>query len=156
MAAMMMFACGSLVGCGSPVAPVTGKVTLDGDPVEGAIVAFSPDGGTGTSGAAKTGADGTYELVSSLGGGVPPGKYKIAITTQKPAEQPADAAESEEDAEYNGGSASEGYDQMAEGENDDYADKWKETIPAKYNTESTLMEEVTSGENTINFELESK
>ncbi|HBE68517.1 MAG TPA: hypothetical protein DDW52_10255, partial [Planctomycetaceae bacterium] len=105
LAALTMLVCGAFVGCGSNVAPVTGKVTLDGEPVEGAIVAFSPDGGTGTSGAAISGADGTYELVSSLGGGVPPGKYKIAITTQKPAEQPADAGESEEDAEYTGGSA---------------------------------------------------
>ncbi|QDU52918.1 carboxypeptidase-like regulatory domain-containing protein [Gimesia panareensis] len=34
--------------------------------------------------------------------------------------------------------------------------KYKDPIPAKYNTETTLTEEVKAGDNTIDFKLESK
>jgi len=56
----------SLVGCGGnpagypETAPVTGTVTLDGAPVEGASISFAPPEGRSSSG--TTDADGKYEL----------------------------------------------------------------------------------------------
>ena len=55
----------SLVGCGGnagypDTAPVTGTVTLDGEPLEGAKVSFAPVEGRHSTG--KTNAEGKYEL----------------------------------------------------------------------------------------------
>ena len=56
----------ALVGCGGnpagypDTAPVTGTVTLDGVPLEGASISFAP--GAGRSSSAKTDAEGKYEL----------------------------------------------------------------------------------------------
>lgn len=69
---LTLLACCAL-GCGRPPArapsqpvPVTGKVTLDGKPLAGAEVIFT----TQTLGifAAATAEDGSYKLVSSVGG----------------------------------------------------------------------------------------
>lgn len=59
---------------------VTGKVTLDGNPVEGAVVAFVPSAG-GNSATGITDASGAYQL-SSFGSndGAVPGEYKVKVT----------------------------------------------------------------------------
>lgn len=94
----MFLACAAgLEGCGSgrpKTVPVTGVVTLDGKPIEGANVTFYPDTGeaTGTTGQQKksdtasrpaTGAtdkDGKFTLKTfEPGDGALPGKYKVAI-----------------------------------------------------------------------------
>jgi hypothetical protein len=74
----------SLVGCGASdkpeTFPVSGKVTLDGVPVEGASVMFRPEG-PGRPGTAITDANGVYHL-SSYGepkDGAAPGVYTIAV-----------------------------------------------------------------------------
>ncbi len=76
-------------GCGQSGADrpatyaVTGKVTLDGNPVEGAAVSFVASG-EGKSAAGITDASGTYQL-STFGGndGAVPGQYKVKITKYK-------------------------------------------------------------------------
>ena len=54
----------TLMGCGSgatpPLGDVTGKITLDGQPLEGVIVLFKPQEGRVATG--TTNADGGYEL----------------------------------------------------------------------------------------------
>ena len=139
------------VGCGPGVSPVTGTVTLDGKPAADLLVAFTPDGG-GTSGAATTDASGNYSISSPLGNGLPQGNYTIRITSQPPVDDSMTESTDYSDEEYDGGSMNEGYDKLAEGEQDEY-EQFKELIPAKYNSNTTLKEEIVAGENSFNFEL---
>ena len=73
-----------LIGCSSSNGvPVTGKVMLDGEPVEGAAVMLMPAG----SGQAATGAtDKEGHFALHLGGQtklIPPGQYHVGITKKK-------------------------------------------------------------------------
>lgn len=71
-----------VAGCGgdSRFAPVSGVVTLDGEPVANATVAFlSKEGGRRAFG--TTGADGAYELSTlSPGDGAVPGEHLVTIS----------------------------------------------------------------------------
>ena len=73
------------VGCSkNPCVPVTGQVLLDGQPLEGASVIFSPveAGPEIGSASAVTDADGNFELKSSFsttGIGAVPGDYKVLV-----------------------------------------------------------------------------
>ena len=87
-----------LSGCGpstpvAPTAPVYGVVTLDGKPVEHAVVTFLPTDGTGGfGGAATTDAAGRYVVRTPvktsgltgqrvvLTGGLPPGRYRVQVS----------------------------------------------------------------------------
>ena len=66
--------------------PVTGTVTMDGEPLGEAIVIYIPDGGTvGQGGTGMTEANGKYLLSSQNDkgetvSGVIPGKYRVAIS----------------------------------------------------------------------------
>lgn len=80
----------SLTGCGGVKRiPVAGTVTLDGKPLNGVLVVFSPDSAKGnTAPISATGqvTDGHYELQTNAvtraesGPGVPPGWYKVTVT----------------------------------------------------------------------------
>jgi hypothetical protein len=81
-----LFWCGCgllLAGCGgasiSGLVPVTGKVTLDGQPLSGAQVVFVPSGGTGRAASAATDASGVYSLVTNTDKGAMPGNYKVQV-----------------------------------------------------------------------------
>jgi hypothetical protein len=67
-------------GCSKGLVKVTGTVTLDDKPLEGAMVSFQPeDGGPPANG--FTGSDGTFRLTTySTGDGARPGDYKVTIT----------------------------------------------------------------------------
>ncbi|PHS05447.1 MAG: hypothetical protein COA78_15280 [Blastopirellula sp.] len=119
----------SLTGCGG--APtydtglVTGTITLDGSPLEGARVEFYPEGGSSSNG--MTDASGKYELkyTKSTMGAVP-GSHSVSITTYDsgdPDSEPPIAAVPEK-------------------------------VPTKYNTESKLNADVVLGPNEHNFDLE--
>ena len=62
---------------------VTRKVTMDGQPLDGAALIFYPEATDGESGGGKTGADGTYQVTSagSKKGatGLLPGDYKVTV-----------------------------------------------------------------------------
>ncbi len=82
----MSLACAALAllaGCGPtnpPTAQVTGTVTLDGSPVEGATVLFLPDDTTNKAATASTEADGSYSLTTfEAGDGAMPGAYKVKV-----------------------------------------------------------------------------
>jgi hypothetical protein len=75
---------GLAVGCGGPdtPVPVSGKVTLDGQPVAGAAIQFVPDGnGARRPASAGTESDGSYRITThNPGDGALPGEYKVVIT----------------------------------------------------------------------------
>jgi len=74
-----------LPGCGNriPVTPVTGTVTLNGEPVENAMVTFIPDASSGTVATATTDKEGRYVLKTYIGDktafGAFPGGYKVTV-----------------------------------------------------------------------------
>lgn len=77
-----------LLGCGSgpgDLNPVSGVVTLDGEPLAGATVNFSPTSdSTGRPAVGTTNDQGVYELTdmqhSQAGPGVAAGEYRVSIT----------------------------------------------------------------------------
>ena|SRR5438067_10115185 len=70
------------LGCGqhNPLGtvPVSGKVTYNGQPVEGATVSFIPDG-DGRPATAITGPDGAYTLTTLNWQGAVPGQYTVVV-----------------------------------------------------------------------------
>jgi hypothetical protein len=121
----------ALTGCGSSgpeIAYVTGKVTMDGKPLPNAAVVFVPENGRPAG--ARTDEDGTYVLNFAQGRkGAIPGASTIRIMTFRDADQ-------DENGQPIPGSP--------------------ETVPARYNTESTLtFEVVPKKKNVANFDLES-
>ena len=76
-----------IAGCGDgsiATINVTGTVTVDGEPLAGANVSFSPKSdGQGNPGFAVTDADGRFRLQTLLGAvdaGTTPGEYYVTIT----------------------------------------------------------------------------
>ncbi len=120
---------GPLAGCGGPgnVGEVTGTVTLDGNPLAGAMVTFTPAEG-GLPAAGRTDESGRYTLQYSRdAGGAKIGEHRVTITTY---------SEGDPDAESPVPSS-------------------PEKVPAKYNVDSELTATVKPGGNQIDFPLES-
>lgn len=119
---------GMTVGCGNKdLGGVYGTVTLDGSPLEEAMVTFTPVEG-GRPAAGRTDADGNYELVFSRDDeGALIGEHFVSIST------------------YN----------VVPGE-DDQDKVIPERVPAKYNVNSELKETVDAGSNKIDFDLTSE
>ena len=136
----------SVVGCGSggyhgPTGAVTGRVTLDGQPIpQGSVVSFVSDAGfTAT---ATVSSDGSYQLLTA-------GNPEIAVSTYKVSIAPPAQAMSETD--YDKYMSGEGA-----GEGGDATETSSELIPPKYAdpTTSGLSFDVEQGANTIDIELE--
>jgi hypothetical protein len=68
--------------------PVSGKVTLGGEPLTAGVVVFTPDAGKGNTSkwtaSGVIGKDGTYTLQTDTKDGAPPGWYKVSINTNVP------------------------------------------------------------------------
>ncbi|MFO7906637.1 MAG: carboxypeptidase-like regulatory domain-containing protein [Planctomycetota bacterium] len=141
--------CLTCMGCG-PGGPelgkVSGKVTMDGEPLDNALVTFSPvEGGRSSSG--KTDENGNYTLSFADRTGAVVGTHKVSVTTLT-------EVEGEDMSEV--GSDSDAYMEQAMGGASDYDNATvTEQIPAKYNTETELTFEVESGKNTHDIELSS-
>jgi len=78
---------GLLLGCGGnparqPTAPVTGTVTIDGQPVSQGVVNFLPE--SGRAGHGKLGPDGSF-VISTYGNGdgAVVGKHRIAVDARQ-------------------------------------------------------------------------
>ena len=74
-----------LAGCGGggPTLPVSGIVTLDGEPLANASVTFYPESEVQgvVGGVAKTGSDGKFVVTGAKGdSGLAPGKYKVTVS----------------------------------------------------------------------------
>jgi len=71
-------------GCGDgpSLVPVSGIVTLDGKPLEGATLSFVPVAGNpiSTGGSDVTGPNGNFKMTYQGRTGLAPGKYKILIS----------------------------------------------------------------------------
>jgi hypothetical protein len=71
-------------GCGSglTLVPVSGVVTMDGAPLEGATVVFSPNtpNPNGETSFAISGSDGKYEIETQGNRGAVPGKYRVSVS----------------------------------------------------------------------------
>jgi len=71
-------------GCGGDVKLVSasGVVTLDGEPLEGATVAFIPVAGNAvsTAGSDMTGPKGNFQMTFNGRSGLAPGKYKVTVS----------------------------------------------------------------------------
>lgn len=78
---------------------VTGTVSYNGNPVEGAMVTFRPAGEGGQGAFARTDQEGKYELSSSAVGtsGVNPGDYVVTVTKKEVGES---TVASEDDPNY--------------------------------------------------------
>ena len=120
-----------VAGCGTTsdmpeVAPVRGKVTLNGKPLIMAKIIFAPVEG-GQSSEAVTNANGEYDLVYKrdiMGAKV--GKHKVMITT-------FELPEVTDDGKVLGGKP--------------------ELVPPQFNSQTTLEKEVKPEENVIDFTL---
>jgi len=70
-------------GCGNRLVRVKGVVTMDGKPLESAMVTFMPEGSKGQSASGFTQADGSFTLSTIAGNrngeGVWPGTYKAIV-----------------------------------------------------------------------------
>ncbi len=126
----LLFPC-LLPGCGGElkVAPVSGTVTLDGQPLERASVLFQPEGG-GRPSFGVTDGNGYYTLSYSMHeAGAEVGKAKVQITTRLQAEDPS-------------------------GEYRDNAPRAPERVPARYAKEPVTVD-VKSKSNIIDITLTS-
>lgn len=105
---------------------VSGTVTLDGQPLPDATVRFEPVAGRPSFG--RTGADGRYELgYRGRSWGAVVGPHTVRITTE-------DRIENEATGEIR---------------------VVRELLPARYHARSELTAEVATGENVLDFSLES-
>jgi hypothetical protein len=80
---------GTLVGCGdssNKLLPVSGKVTVDGQPLTTGSVSFKPEKGSASS--QEPGGDieedGTYRLFTAGKEGAPPGRYRVLVVAVDP------------------------------------------------------------------------
>lgn len=86
---LLLAVCFALAGCGGSgvnLAPVTGVITNDGKPVEGAMIEFFPEDGRASVGA--TNAAGEYTLKYSDDAGAVIGTCRVQITPGIALDQP--------------------------------------------------------------------
>ncbi|MGY8769029.1 MAG: hypothetical protein ACKVKT_10555 [Rhodospirillales bacterium] len=77
---MLMMGCGSAEVQNPPTSPVTGKVTYNGEAVEGATIKFVPSNAEAKSANNVSAADGTYALSTfESGDGAMAGKFKVTV-----------------------------------------------------------------------------
>ncbi|MCC9607299.1 hypothetical protein LOC68_13495 [Blastopirellula sp. JC732] len=73
--ALFLTGCGS--GSGVPIAAVRGKVTRNNQPITEGLVCFMSENGFGAT--APLQPDGSYQLHSQHGAGIPHGAYKVIV-----------------------------------------------------------------------------
>lgn len=125
-----------LLGCGGgasdtpPLGKVSGLVTLDGQPLAGAIVVFQPPDGRSSEGLSDE--SGNYTLrYDNTNYGAKVGPHVVSVTTR-----------------------TDGYAKPPQnGQEGEWVKGQPETVPAKYLKPGALTAEVKAGSNTINFDL---
>lgn len=133
---VIFMCCGCLcsvpVGCSDTnqpsVVPVSGQVTVDSKPATNAIITFA-DTEKGFAAVATIAEDGSYQMRSQYGNGVPPGEYLVSVSP------PSTRDELDRTIPLPPGTA---------------------TIPQKYHSSLTskLKADVKAGESTFDFNLD--
>lgn len=133
----------TFVGCAPSDQPdlgqVTGRITLDDQPLVGVGVVFQPENGRPARG--QTDQEGNYELTyirNTKGAKV--GKNRVEIAPSEEGESESEDSQSDESA----GSPARKPSKSG-----------KPLVPPRYNIKSELSAEVKPGKNTFNFSLES-
>lgn len=112
---------------------VTGTVKLDGKPVERGSISFIPPTGSEIPSTSAEIKAGEYVLPAEAGPAI--GKYRVEVRWSRPTGKKIPV----------GSPAPPGT----------MMDEVREAIPAKYNTQSTLEREISPGDETVDFDLES-
>lgn len=90
---LLLLVC-AMVGCGEsgpPLAPVTGTITLKGEPLTGALVEFQPITSEGSPSYAETDEAGSYDLMFTQDKrGAWVGEHRVRITTRNENERVAE------------------------------------------------------------------
>mgnify|MGYP003630532127 FL=1 len=77
------FLCGTPCGCSSSnqpsIVPVSGQVMVNSKPASNTIITFA-DTEKGFAAIATIAADGSYQIKSQYGNGVPPGEYLVSVS----------------------------------------------------------------------------
>jgi hypothetical protein len=83
-----------LAGCepGNSLVQAKGSITIDGNPVGGAVLLFHPTSGQGSVSSAESKADGTFVPVTNTEPGIPVGSYKVTVTWPAPPAKPKNDA----------------------------------------------------------------
>jgi hypothetical protein len=122
---------------GLGLVPVSGKITLDGQPLPNAVVTFDAPDGQFAYG--LTDANGQYSLqVDSVAKGCPPGPRVVRVSTARKI--------------LGLNSSEEGGQEGGEGPP---KPKAEERVPAKYNKDSDQKVEVSKGTTSYDFDLKS-
>lgn len=145
----------SVLGCGfgdgRPArVPVSGIVTLGGNPVEGALVTFVPKSPDGESAVGTTDAGGRYVMTTfEKDDGAVPGEYFVKVAKYEKYEAPV---ENLQNVEFTEEAYSQGYAAPEEGAVEKGP---KNLLPAKFSDpyKSGLDYTVTEGENTHDIQL---
>lgn len=155
--AVVGLALAGITGCGPSgpkTHPVTGVVTLDGSPVENAVVSFHPAAGEGRSASGTTDTSGRFELSTlARGDGAMEGKYRITVAKyQYPDGSVVQAPDP--DAPPPESLTDEEFEEVYE-EDDDVDPVAVNVLPQKYSNPamSGFEADVVPGENTFDLEL---
>jgi len=139
-----------LIGCGESgpsLVPISGTVTLNGAPLEGATVVFTPDASNelGQPAMDTTGPNGNFKAMTNNRSGVVPGKYRVSIV-KAPAPPESTSPEFEGDPFMAQLSAS----------GPGGATKKKKNDPASQTIEGSFDREVSAEEPILDFDVKSK
>ncbi len=119
-----------LLGCGAGMgASVTGKVALDGAPLDDATITFVPTVGGQRQAAWTAVKNGQYAIAAKDGLGT--GQFRVEIRALRATGEKAN-------------------------QNEPMLIPSKEAVPSKYNSKSELTVEIKPGQNTADFDLKSK
>ena len=82
-----------VAGCGGgpKLVPVSGVVTLDGEPLEGATLSFVPTAGNAiaTAGSDVSGSNGNFVMTYKGRNGLSPGTYRVLVSKTEEVEPPS-------------------------------------------------------------------
>lgn len=118
----------TVIGCGTGPSELTGKVTLDGKPVESGKITLIPADGKGQTAGGDI-KDGAYTVP-----GVPSGTVKVSLSAPKVV----------------------GKKKLYNTPNSPEMAITEEALPERYNVKSTLTVDIKAGRNTKDWELTSK
>jgi hypothetical protein len=126
---MLAAGCGKREYAGEQRFPLSGKVTVDGQPLEHGLIRFMAVKDGRVAGGPIT--NGAYSIEEAMGANA--GSYKVEIRWNKPTGR-----------------------RVKDAYGDEIMDEYKEGLPAKYHANTELTAEVSATQNKFDFELKTK